>query len=108
MFMQRRSQFDKSEKWAYFVSWCVVGSPSFLQGTTRGLYVTTHPPAIQKQQWHSKEAQIEPPLIEGEREWAFRIQALMLNTESVASNISYNSRGGEIIKRKVVNFRVRC
>jgi hypothetical protein len=34
MFMQKRSQFDKSEKWAYlayFVSWCVVGSPSFLR-----------------------------------------------------------------------------
>jgi hypothetical protein len=42
MFMQRRSQFDKSEKWAYlayFVSWCVVGSPSFLRGTTRGLRI---------------------------------------------------------------------
>jgi hypothetical protein len=38
MFMQRRSHFDKSEKWAYFVSWCVVGSPSFLRGTTRGLF----------------------------------------------------------------------
>ena len=37
MFMQRRSHFDKSEKWAYFVSCCVVGSPSFLRGTTRGL-----------------------------------------------------------------------
>jgi hypothetical protein len=37
MFLQRRSQFDKSEKWAYFVSWCVVGGPSFLRGTTRGL-----------------------------------------------------------------------
>jgi hypothetical protein len=37
MFMQRRSQLDKSEKWAYFVSWCVVGSPSFLRGTARGL-----------------------------------------------------------------------
>jgi hypothetical protein len=38
-------------------------------------YVTTHPPAIQKQHWHSAigEAQIEPPLFE----WAFRIQALM-------------------------------
>ena len=38
MFMQRRSQFDKSEKRAYFVSWCVVGGPSFLRGTTRGLH----------------------------------------------------------------------
>ena len=25
-----RSQLDKSEKWAYFVSWCVVIGPSFL------------------------------------------------------------------------------
>jgi hypothetical protein len=33
--------------------------------------VTPHPPGIQKQQWHSREAQIEPPLIECE--WAFRI-----------------------------------
>jgi hypothetical protein len=46
-------------------------------------YVTTHPPAIQKQHWHSREAQIEPPLIECE--WAFRIRAM----ESVPSNISY-------------------
>jgi hypothetical protein len=34
---------------------------------------TTHPPAIQKQHWHSREAQIEQPLIECE--WAFRIRA---------------------------------
>jgi hypothetical protein len=32
--------------------------------------------AIQKQQWHSREAQIEPPLFECE--WAFRIQANVL------------------------------
>jgi hypothetical protein len=37
----------------------------------------TNPPAIQKQHWHSREALIEPPLIECEREWAFRIQAIM-------------------------------
>jgi hypothetical protein len=37
-------------------------------------YATTHrPAAIQKQHWHSREAQIEPPLIECE--WAFRIWA---------------------------------
>jgi hypothetical protein len=35
----------------------------------------TSPPAIQKQQWHSREAQIESPLIECE--WAFRIRALV-------------------------------
>jgi hypothetical protein len=29
-------------------------------------YVIAHPPAIQKQHWHSREAQIEPPLIECE------------------------------------------
>jgi hypothetical protein len=36
----------------------------------------TNPPTIQKQHWHSREGQIEPPLFECEREWAFRIQAL--------------------------------
>jgi hypothetical protein len=36
---------------------------------------TTNPPAIQKQHWHSSEAQNEPPLIECECEWAFGIQA---------------------------------
>jgi hypothetical protein len=41
-------------------------------------YVTTHPPAIPKQYWRSREAQIEPPLFECEREWAFRIQALVI------------------------------
>jgi hypothetical protein len=41
-------------------------------------YVTTHPPAIKKQHSHSKEAQIEPPLIECECEWAFRIRAIVL------------------------------
>jgi hypothetical protein len=35
----------------------------------------TSPPAIQKQHWHSREAQIQPPLIECE--WAFRIRALI-------------------------------
>jgi hypothetical protein len=33
----------------------------------------TNPPAIQKQYWHSREAHIEPPLIECE--WAFRLRA---------------------------------
>jgi hypothetical protein len=36
---------------------------------------TTHPPAIQKQHWQSREAQIELPLIECE--WAFRIRRLI-------------------------------
>jgi hypothetical protein len=40
----------------------------------------TNPPAIQKQHWHSREAQIEPPLIECECEWAFRIRALVLSS----------------------------
>jgi hypothetical protein len=40
-------------------------------------YVTTRPPAIQKQHWHSREAQIEPPLFECECECGFRIQALV-------------------------------
>jgi hypothetical protein len=41
--------------------------------------VTTHPPAIRKLHWHSREAQIEPPLIECECEceWAFRIRAIV-------------------------------
>jgi hypothetical protein len=33
----------------------------------------TNPPVIQKQHWHSSEAQIEPPLFESK--WALRIQA---------------------------------
>jgi hypothetical protein len=36
----------------------------------------SNPPAIQKQHWHSREAQIEPPHIECQCEWAFRIRAL--------------------------------
>jgi hypothetical protein len=43
-------------------------------------YVTTHPAAIQKQHWHSREAQIEPRLIECE--WAFGIRALRLYSKS--------------------------
>jgi hypothetical protein len=38
--------------------------------------VTTHPPATQKQHWHSRKVQIEPPLIERKCKWAFRIRAL--------------------------------
>ena len=38
----------------------------------------TNPPAIQKQHWHSREAQIEPPLFECE--WAFRIQVIVCET----------------------------
>jgi hypothetical protein len=37
-------------------------------------YVTTHPLDSQKQHSHSREAQIEPPLIEFECKWAFRIR----------------------------------
>ena len=43
---------------------------------------SAHPPAIQKQHWHSREAQIEPPLIECECEWAFRIRALVFKSKS--------------------------
>jgi hypothetical protein len=39
-------------------------------------YVITHPPAIQKQHWHSREAQIEPPL--SKCEWAFSIQMIVI------------------------------
>jgi hypothetical protein len=35
--MQRQIRLDKSEKWAYFISWCVVGGLSFLLGTAHGL-----------------------------------------------------------------------
>ena len=45
-------------------------------------YVTTHPPAIQKQHWHSREAQIELPLIECE--WAFRIRADVLESWEIS------------------------
>ena len=47
--------------------WRDVGLVSYL--------TTTHPPAIQKQHRHSKEAHIEPPLFECE--WAFRIRAII-------------------------------
>jgi hypothetical protein len=40
--------------------WIAGGLVSYL---TMWLLLTTHPLAIQKQHWHSKEAQIEPPLI---------------------------------------------
>jgi hypothetical protein len=43
----------------------------------------TSPPAIQKQQWHSREAQIELPLIECECEWAFRIYGRESNMQVV-------------------------
>jgi hypothetical protein len=36
----------------------------------------TSPPAVKNSKWHSREAQIELPLIEFECEWAFRIRAL--------------------------------
>jgi hypothetical protein len=48
-------------------------------------YVTTHPLAIQKQHWHSKEAQIEPPLIECE--WAFSE-----NTGVIVPKVKYLSK----------------
>ena len=53
--------------------------------------VTTHPPAIRKQQWHWREAQIEPPLIECECEceceWAFGIRASVVE---YCGKISFN------------------
>jgi hypothetical protein len=47
-----------------------------IRGESKSAVTTAllNPPAIQKQHWYSREAQIEPPLIECE--WAFRIQAL--------------------------------
>jgi hypothetical protein len=64
-------------EWRFSLSFSCV-SKLFLNSCSVSVvpyYVTAHPPAIQKQNWHSKEAQIEPPLIECECEWAFRIQA---------------------------------
>jgi hypothetical protein len=49
--------------------WIARGLVSYL---TMRLY--THPPAIQKQHRHLREAPTEPPLIQCECEWAFRIQ----------------------------------
>jgi hypothetical protein len=43
-------------------------------------YVTTHPPAIQKLHWHSREAHFELPLFECE--WAFRIRAIVMHETS--------------------------
>jgi hypothetical protein len=37
----------------------------------------TNPTAIQKQNWHWRKAQIEPPLIDCECEWAFRIRTFI-------------------------------
>jgi hypothetical protein len=47
----------------------------------------TNPPAMQKQQWHSREAQIEPPFIECECEWAFRIRAYICVVYSSIASI---------------------
>jgi hypothetical protein len=49
----------------------------------------TNTPAIQKQQWHSREAQIEPPLIECECEWALRIRAVRSLQQYQRSSIKY-------------------
>jgi hypothetical protein len=58
------------------LSWASVLFLNMWRVSVLPYYGTTHPPAIQKQHWHSREAQIEPPLIECE--WAFRIRALVL------------------------------
>jgi hypothetical protein len=50
--------------------------------------VTAHPLAIQKQHWHSREAQIEPPLIECE--WAFRIRAIETSQSSQESESDHD------------------
>jgi hypothetical protein len=50
----------------------------FLNSWKMSSYIVRYdisPPAIQKQQWYSREAQIELPLTECECEWAFRIRA---------------------------------
>jgi hypothetical protein len=64
-------RFNLSFPWVsvlFFNSWRV---------SSRIVRYDTNPPAIQKHHWHSREAQIEPPLFE--YEWAFRIQALVFN-----------------------------
>ena len=54
-------------EWLRFLkSWRVSVAPQ---------YLITFPPAIQKPQWRTREAQIEPQLIECESERAFRIRA---------------------------------
>jgi hypothetical protein len=57
----------------------------FWMASDEPYHVTTHPPAIQKQHWQSREAQIEPPLIEYEYEceWAFRIRAFNSYSDDV-------------------------
>jgi hypothetical protein len=64
-------RFNLSFSW---VSMLFLNSWRVIMSSHRVRYDTS-PPAIQKQHWHSREAQIEPPLIECE--WAFRIQALV-------------------------------
>jgi hypothetical protein len=51
-------------------------------------YVITHPPAIQKQDWHSREAHIEPPVMECE--WAFRIRAYIVDFSQVVNQKLFN------------------
>jgi hypothetical protein len=71
----------------------------------------TSPPAIQKQQWHSREAQIELPLIECECEWAFRIRAILSGVSHIAKlsdHIWYMLRGKTVApksKHKIIQAR---
>jgi hypothetical protein len=63
----------------------------------------TNPPAIQKQHWHSREARIEPPLIECE--WAFRIRAFMAGF-SVTSAMYLVSYWKKLWRRNSFPFQV--
>jgi hypothetical protein len=47
-----------------------------LRVSSRIVRCNTNPPTIQKLHWHSRGAQIEPPLFKCDSEWAFRIQVL--------------------------------
>jgi hypothetical protein len=75
-------------------------------------YVTTHPLAIQNQQWQSREAQIEPPLIECE--WAFRLRAWLCHVHSrQAETFAWpgwksNPRPFLVLLRGQVGPRKRC
>jgi hypothetical protein len=70
-------------------------------------YVTTHPPAIQKQHWHLREAQIEPPLVECECEWAFRIQAIVLQSLQILYMFVLRAKIVTIFGSKMVTISAR-
>jgi hypothetical protein len=64
--------------------------------------VTTHSPAIQKQHWQSRKAQIETRPIECE--WAFRIQALGYATQIWATRTVELVKNVERVQRRVTKY----